>query len=374
MYSRILVPLDGSHLAERSIIHAAEFARIFGACLILLRVMDPSTLGENLSSLEPFSWQIRKAEADLYLKNTASQLQNTLGNNIETVLLEGRTAETIIDYIQNNSIDLLAISTHGASGLSRWNTSSVFQKVVNKAYQHILIIRAYQGEENILEPQVETSVSVQNELTSAVVLPQPGIDYLATTPETPSSVSITGSLESEAVEGPQLLEKRLYQRILIPVDSSRRAECALTAASSLAEGTGASIVLTSVLHRPEVPYPAERTSEMKELSDRMMEIGRQTMQEYLVSLQSRLNVPSETQIIEEDSIPHGLHQAVEDASASLVVFCAHGQTGRMDWPYGSVVQNYIEYGNRPVLIVQDMPREQVRPTAAEEAAGKYGRR
>ena len=65
MFDRILVPLDGSILAERAISHAENFSCIFGSTIILLQILDPTSYHENPESVDPLSWQIRKAEADL---------------------------------------------------------------------------------------------------------------------------------------------------------------------------------------------------------------------------------------------------------------------------------------------------------------------
>src|SRR5512146_2584844 len=105
MFNRILVPLDGSPLAERAISHAGHFARIFGGSIILLQVLDPTPRHENATPIEPLNWQIRKTEADLYLKEIAARLRSQ-GITAEHVLREGRTPENIVDFAQNENIDL----------------------------------------------------------------------------------------------------------------------------------------------------------------------------------------------------------------------------------------------------------------------------
>jgi nucleotide-binding universal stress UspA family protein len=378
MYSRILIPLDGSKLAERVLPHAIEFARVFDASLVLLRVLDPSTLGESQHTLEPFAWQIRKAEADVYLKTTAARLRQQQDLTVESVLLEGKTAENIIDFTQNQSIDLLAISTHGASGLSRWSTSSVFQKVISKVYQHVLIVRAYQGIETE-EPALEESATGARQFATEAGREEAlsASSAMGGSSAASASAVIPNTSVSELLEANQTSARpagEFYQRILMPIDTSRRAECSLPVASTLAEGSGASLILAAVVRRPELAYPVERTDEVNQLTEKLLQISRETATAYLDEIQGRLKAPSEVRIIENDSVPLAIHDLAEQENASLVVFCAHGYTGRMSWPYGSVVQNYIDHGTRPVLVVQDMPRSQVRPTAAELAAEKYGRR
>lgn len=75
MFNRILVPLDGSTLAERAIPHAEQFARIFGSNIVLLQVLNPTSYHENPSAVDPLSWQIRKAEADMYMQGIADRIR-----------------------------------------------------------------------------------------------------------------------------------------------------------------------------------------------------------------------------------------------------------------------------------------------------------
>ena len=81
MFNRILVPLDGSTIAERTIPHAAQFARIFGSDIILLQVLDPVSYHDNPNPVDPLNWQIRKAETEIYMKGLASQLLGELGES-----------------------------------------------------------------------------------------------------------------------------------------------------------------------------------------------------------------------------------------------------------------------------------------------------
>ncbi len=72
-------------------------------------------------------------------------------------------------------------------------------------------------------------------------------------------------------------------------------------------------------------------------------------------------------------IPAGL--GLEDASelkADLVLLSAHGYSGETRWPYGSLATSFILYGNTPLLIVQDLPRQAIEPTAAELATREFG--
>lgn len=359
MFNRILIPLDGSALAERAIPHAEQFARIFGSSITLLQVLDPTSYNENPNPVDPLNWQIRKAEADLYMNGIATRLRENLRSDVlsshaqsdvavvgekeirvEYALREGKTAENIVNFAHSENIDLLVISTHGSGGLSRWNISSVTEKVVNLVYLPVLIVRAYHQ----LNPE----------------------------------------------------EARIhYRRILLPIDSSRRAECALPVGIALAHGKildgpesetssrepqqdsplQTKLLLAAVIKPPELPIPEPHPAEITQLSEQLIHISRYAVNNYLNELKERLPVDCETCVLENSSISAAIQDlANQEEDIDLVVLCAHGYTGQSTWPYGSVARNYMEHGSKPVLIIQDVLRSQVRPTAAEIACEKSGRR
>jgi nucleotide-binding universal stress UspA family protein len=351
------VPLDGSTLAERSIPHAELFARIFGATIVLLKVLEPAAYHENPSPVDPLSWQIHKAEADIYLRVTAARIEQNLHRGahsekkfkVEYSIREGKTAESIIDFAHNENIDLVVISTHGSSGLSRWTISSITQKVVNLIYLPILIVRAYQ-------PAVGNETNVH------------------------------------------------YQRILIPVDSSRRAECSLPVGIALVQGVTAQagkagelarqpvtvsqnvsevsaglpftpkLVLASVIKPPELPIPEPYPAEVGQLSESLMQASRQAVYNYLNEMKERLPVECEMRVAEDTSVSSALQEMAGQKDIDLVILCAHGHTGQFTWPYGAITRDYIDHGTKPVLIIQDIHSSKIRPTAAELAAKESGKR
>ena len=80
-------------------------------------------------------------------------------------------------------------------------------------------------------------------------------------------------------------------------------------------------------------------------------------------------------MVENNSVSTAIHElANQKEDIDLVVLCAHGYTGQSTWPYGNVARNYMEHGTKPVLVIQDVLRSQVRPTVAEIAATASGGR
>src|SRR5260221_4641478 len=126
MLDHILVPLDGSALAESALAHAIALALAFNSQLTLLRVVDQSAASQ---SIDPLDWHIEKTEADSYLDSIVARL-DTYHLSAEKVLLEGRAASLIVDFARNRNIDLIVLSTHGKSGLDNWPMGSIVQKVI----------------------------------------------------------------------------------------------------------------------------------------------------------------------------------------------------------------------------------------------------
>jgi nucleotide-binding universal stress UspA family protein len=342
MFTRLLVPLDGSPLAEEAIPHAELFAHIFGANIILLQVLEPASFHENTEAVDPLKWEIRKAEADMYLHGIASRVRENLGekplpgedekkSRVDYALREGKTAENIVDFAHAENIDLLVISTHGSSGLSRWNISSITQKVISQVYLSVLLVRAYD--------------------------------------------------RSRA-------DERLsrYRRILLPIDSSRRAECALPAGIQLARsemptsnkpgeaGDKTRLILAAVIRPPEVPIPEPAPVEISQLTDQLLQVSRQAVKKYFDEMKERMPVECDTRVVESAGVASAIQELADQEDIDMVVLCAHGYSGKVHRPYGTVARNYIEHGTKPVLVIQDVPLSQVRPTAAELAAEKSGRR
>jgi nucleotide-binding universal stress UspA family protein len=144
MINHILVPLDGSALAECVLPDVSALAQAFNARITLLHVVTLSH-HQGGRAIDPLAWLLRKREAKTYLDYVSSRLKGC-NLEIDDVVLDGGTAaQFVIDFAHNNDIDLIALSTHGQSGLSGWNISSVVQKIILRSFKSILLVRAYQS-------------------------------------------------------------------------------------------------------------------------------------------------------------------------------------------------------------------------------------
>jgi nucleotide-binding universal stress UspA family protein len=315
MINHILIPLDGSGLAECVFPHVLAIGRAFGAQLTLLHVLEPPHVTGNEQAVDPLEWHLRKQEAEEYLERIADQLRGKK-LKVKEVILEGSAAEDIIDFSNDNDVDLIALSTHGRSGLSGWNVSSVVQKIILRSFKSTLLIRAYKS----------TSLGVMD---------------------------------------------IQYSRLFIGLDYSTRAEYILPVATSLAKYFKAQLILGTVIRKPEILHRFPLSEEDESLVKHIAERNYNAASHYFEQLRSQLSlqgIDPETRLMVSDNTMATLHEMVDRENADLVMLVAHGHSGEGRWPYGSIATSFIAYGTTSLMILQDLSSEEIKRTQAEIAA------
>jgi nucleotide-binding universal stress UspA family protein len=146
MYRRVLMPLDGSPLAEQALPHAIAQARHSQAELILLKVLEPfpHARGLSLGNLKRIEQQA-STWARQYLECLAADIRQQ-GIPVQEVTIDGRPHAVIAQFAESNQVDLIVMSTRGQSGLSRWLMGSVADRVVRGATVPVLLVRAQKEE------------------------------------------------------------------------------------------------------------------------------------------------------------------------------------------------------------------------------------
>ncbi|MHB8086275.1 MAG: universal stress protein [Dehalococcoidia bacterium] len=147
MYKNIMVTLDGSELAETAVEHAETIAK---GCrepqIILLRVIEPLRIpyGDAVPGLTvPQLKQLEideKTKAEKYLNKIAARL-TVSGIKTSVKILNGLAADTIVDFVDKNNIDLVIMATHGRSGFSRWIWGSVADRLLHGVCVPVLMVR-----------------------------------------------------------------------------------------------------------------------------------------------------------------------------------------------------------------------------------------
>jgi nucleotide-binding universal stress UspA family protein len=316
----VLVPLDGSPLAECALPWAVAVAQALAARVTLLRVLETPALSIASSHHhDTVDWQMRRAEAQGWLARIDRDLRARELTSAGA-LLEGRPAEQIIDFARAQQVDLVVLSSHGEGGLTGWTLSSTALMVVARTHSSVLIVPAH------------------------------------------------------AAEGRRIGDVRV-RRLLVPLDCSPRAECVLPLATALARAHDAELILAHVVPEPEMPRRLPPSAEDLAVVARLTERNRLEAERYLDELRARLldqKVRVGTRIVVASRRARAIRAMADEADVDLVLVSAHGQTGDARERYGSVAGRLLEEGGRPILVVQDLGAGRGSTPADEAARSRPG--
>lgn len=134
MFKQILVPLEGSALAECTLPHAKAIAQAVGAQLLLLHVVEQIE-GDRAPQVDPLDWYLQKAEAQSYISQLSRQWQQS-DLSVSHALVEGPAAERVVEYAHIHDVDLVLLSNQSQSGVA--------QKVIWQVGKSIMLVRAEQ--------------------------------------------------------------------------------------------------------------------------------------------------------------------------------------------------------------------------------------
>lgn len=139
MYTRIVLPLDGSAMAEQALPHAIAQAERFRAQLILLRAVEPILYARSLAALDDAGQQRMEWARD-YLESTATKIRER-GIQVKVVVTEEAPHVAVTQYAETNQVEIVLCS-RGRSGPSRWLMGSVADRIVRGANVPVLLVRA----------------------------------------------------------------------------------------------------------------------------------------------------------------------------------------------------------------------------------------
>jgi nucleotide-binding universal stress UspA family protein len=309
----ILVPMDGSALAECALPFAVALAHVFSARITLLRILTAPS-----GHVDAVEWEFARAEAHGHLAQLDRRLTKH-GLTSSVAVLDGRSAERILHFSQEHHVDLIVLSSHGEGGLTGWVLSSTAQKVVARTHSSVLIVPAY------------------------------------------------------AVEGAGT-DAHHFGKILLPLDCSPRAECVLPFAAALARAHDAELILAHVVPEPELPRRMPPSSEDVALARQLTERNRHEGEHYLRGVSSDLSAQGirvRTHAVVSTRRPHAILDLAEREGVDLIVACAHGATGSATDLYGSTAAHLMQRSNRPIVVLQDLAGAVRESTRAEEAARSH---
>ncbi|MCB9003858.1 MAG: universal stress protein [Ardenticatenaceae bacterium] len=289
-FKKILIPLDGSELAERALQPALSIAQATSATLVLLRVIPPLFLSVDPIVYDQISQQ-SEDEALAYLRDLQSR-QIPPETAVHLVTISGPVAGTILQYAQEHACDLIIMSSHGRSGVSRWVYGSVAEKVLHGACCHVFIIRA--------------------------------------------------QIESELFT---------HKRILVPLDGSELAEKALPPAVSLAHALGVEIVILGVI--PPAHLTIETTT-MKQQADYLESHESEDAQAYMQTIRASLS--GQNLINQVETIKGPVAETIIDYANThridLIVMSSHGRSGIGRWIFGSVTEKVLRGASVATFVIR----------------------
>jgi len=294
MYTRILVPLDGSSAAEIALPYAEEIASRHGAEIILASVSDLTAVETDhlyRSYLEHIAEQVQRQLKDWGAKE---------GAKVKSEVLLGTPAGEILRYADENNVSLITMASRGRSSRGPWLLGNIAAKVLRATGKPVLIVRA----------QADRAA---------------------------------------------LQEKRLVKRILVPLDGSKLGEVAIPYAEALAQALGAELVLFQALITPvsRVGYYEGRSMSPADFQKIEEEISASAM-DYLDSLGEVVKEKGlrPLSVIREGSAPEQILEYAETNRIDLIAMSSHGRSGIGRWVLGSVTDKVLHAGDTAVLTVR----------------------
>jgi nucleotide-binding universal stress UspA family protein len=301
MYKKMLVPLDGSELAEIVLPYARDLAGRLDLELILLHVCEQHRSDSQFmcqSYIQHAAEILEKQSRGVQAKTGASPEAKVVARG-ET--LTGHPAEEILNYAERNEVDLILMATHGRSGVRRWMMGSVADKVLRTSKVPIWLVRANIPEEIVYD------------------------------------------------EWPK-------RKMLVPLDGSKFAESVLPHVEALAKQRGTELLEVVLLRVYEIPFITADYPEpdWKEHVRRMIDHFKREAEQYLSSVQANLaqtGLKVSSQVLSGKAADEIIRYANEN-HPNLVVMATHGSSGPSRWEYGNITDKVLHGISSPIFLVR----------------------
>ena len=298
MYSKILVALDGSKTAETVLPFARCFARSLQIPVELLAIVDVAEMARHVTADQAsmvrtlIDDQTRRLEN--YLK---SAVKNFPAGTAHDTVQKGNAAEAIIESAAVDKQALIAMATHGRSGLDRWLLGSVAEKVLRGTSNPLLLVRA--------------------------------------TDQAP------------------LWDMPTLKRVVVPLDGSRLAESVLPSVEVLAQNLDLEVILMGVYGGP-FSSDGEGFFNTSHAEAFLAEL-RAEMVTYLTTKTEEMKQRGVVKVsctAKEGRAADEIISLARKTPDNLVAMCTHGRSGVKRWMLGSVTERVVRHSGDPVLVVR----------------------
>jgi len=296
MLWKILVPLDGSPLAEITLPYVEEMAARLDSQVTLLSVSE-SEESEYYNHQEIYI----QRTADVTMANARNHHKKPKDKEtkVNASILTGDPAEEIVQYASKEKIDLIVMATHGQSGMTVWNLGTVVKRVVRAATQPLLLIRA----KNV-HPDIRTM--------------------------------------------------GILHRILVPLDSSKEGEAPIPYVEDLASKMEADVILFYVATPGRHIFTTQGVSRVPRVGDKMKDQERDAA-DYLATVANKLKekgIRASFEVKSGHSPAEEIIKYRREIYADMVAMSSHGRAGAKQWALGSVTDKVLDAGYAPFLLVK----------------------
>jgi nucleotide-binding universal stress UspA family protein len=308
MFTKLLVPLDGSALAEQALGPAAAIARATRASVELVLVHQPAAFADFVDA----AWQTNPSKAEReYIASTAHALAKGASVVASGVALRGTTSDTIGERVEQTGADLIVMTSHGRTGLSRAWLGSIAHEILRRSPTPVLMLRP-----------------------------------------------------TEAVKVRPLGEKR-FKKVLVTLDGSALSEAILAPATDLARAFDARLMLLRVVEPVPMVLP-EATLPVRSLprDDAATAEAVETATSELAAIGKRITdetgIRVEMHVVVGERVAKAILEFARSVSPSIIAMSTHGR-GASRLFLGSVADKVLRASNTPLLLsrpstVREEPR------------------
>lgn len=296
MYSKILVPLDGSKTAEKVLLYAHALARRLHLPVELLGVVDVADLAAHLSGANA-RYMDAMVESDLksskeYLLRIAQTFKDAA---VTCAVRKGRADEVIVAAAASDKGTLITMATHGRSGLNRWLLGSVAEKILRATVNPLLLVRASDQAEPIGEVSLKS--------------------------------------------------------VIVPLDGSELAEGVLPAVIELAKALNLEVMLVRAYELPAVAYYGEEyLPDYEGLKARIGEDAKSYLEVKVAGLKAK-GLETVFSTVMEGPAAEEIIKYAHGRPGALVAMCTHGRSGVRRWMLGSITEKVVRHSGDAVLVI-----------------------
>lgn len=289
MYTRMLVPLDGSETAETVLPYARTLARTLKIPVELMEVIEIHTHGAAE----------KNRYLDMLIKDAVRNSQeylNRIAKTFSVASVKCAVEKTTSVIIANAALDntLIVMSTHGRSGVKRWLLGSIAEKVLRGASNPILLVRA---------------------------------------------------TEKAKTEGDVALS-----RVIVPLDGSERAEAVLPIVVELAKAINLKVILLRSYSLKQLIYNYG-VSNLDELEGESKTQAISYLDSKVRQLKSE-GLVDVSLLASEGEAAETIIELASGAPNSMIAMCSHGRSGIRRWVLGSVTEKVVRHSDDPVLVIR----------------------